>query len=61
MVYLPPLVYWQVGTPFLKEKTQALQFSLELLALLVAPLVYLQHVDLLVSMPQVFAKLQKLI
>jgi hypothetical protein len=61
MVYLPPLVYWQVGTPFLKEKTQALQFSLELLALLVAPLVYLQHVDSLVSMPQGFVKLRKLI
>jgi hypothetical protein len=61
MVYLPLLVYWRVGTPFLKEKTQALQFSLALLALLAAPLVYLQHVDSLVSMPQVFAKLQKLI
>jgi hypothetical protein len=61
MVYLPPLVYWRVGTPFLKEKTQGLQFLLELLALLAALLVYLQHVVLLVSMPQGFVKLQKLI
>jgi len=61
MVYLLPPPLALVGTPFLKGKIPVPQFSLELLALLAAPLVYLQHVDSLVSMPQVFAKLQKLI